>query len=477
MTGAASYQPLGPGELADTRSLGDFKFTDFGNAERLVQMYGDEMLYVPEWKVWLVWDGRRWRPDTDGKAQRNAKQTVRALYAVATTTEDEDRRKRIAAWATRSEQAQRLKEMLNLAQTEAGMFVRPDQLDTHPWLLNVQNGTLDLQTGELRAHERADLLTKVLPIAYSPKAKCPRFDRFLKEVLPEPKERAFLQRAIGYSLTGLTVQEVMFMLVGPGSNGKSKLLETLRLLFGPFAQTAPTKLLMQDAFQSIPADLARLPGARFVTVIESERGQRLAEGTIKSLTSGDRMSARGLYQSPFEFTPTCKIWLATNHLPTIKGDDDGIWRRIILFHFNQRITGAKRDLHLGEKLKAELPGILRWGVEGVRAWQNDGFNPPESVVQAVVSYREQQDVPGQFLRDCTITQEDGWASTDALFQAYTAWCDHNGIRYPMTKGEIGKLMAERGYEESRRWSSTAVKGTKRKRVRGWSGLTLTEDER
>jgi len=461
----ASYEPFPPELVVKKRdrSLGEFKFTDFGNAERLVERYGDEMLYVPEWKKWLAWDGKRWRKDIDGQAMRNAKETVRALYAVAAGTGDEDRRKRISAHAQRSESAPRLKEMLNLTTTEAGMFVHPDQLDAEPWLLNVQNGTLDLQSGELKEHDRSDLLTMVIPVAYDPEAPSPRFEQFLREVLPDPDERAFLQRAVGYSLTGLTVQEVMFMLVGPGSNGKSKLLETLRLVLGPFAQSAPPKLLMQDPMQSIPADLARLPGARFVAVAESERGQRLAEGTIKSLTSGDRISARGLYENPFEFTPACKIWLATNHLPTIKGDDDGIWRRIIVMNFNQRITGAKRDLHLGDKLKTELPGILRWGVEGCRVWQTEGFDPPSSVVQAVTAYRDQQDVPGQFLRDCTVKREDGWASTDALFQAYKAWCDHNGIRWPMTLGDIGKLMAERGYTERRRWSS----GLPRDPVTGW----------
>lgn len=454
-----------------TRSLATFPFTDYGNAERLVQLHGGEMLYVPAWKVWLLWDGKRWRPDDDGGAERRAKDAVRSLYAVAGGIEDDDdQRLKLVAHARRSEAASRLRAMLDLAQSELGMCVRPDQLDAHPWLLNVQNGTLDLKTGELKEHNRKELLTKVLTIPYDSNSKCERWNRFLMEVLPDEDVRLFFQRAVGYSLTGLSVEEVLFILLGPGSNGKSKMLETLRLVFGPFGQNAPTALLMQNFMDRIPVDLARLPGARFVTVIESERGQKLAEGTIKSITSGDRVTARGLHQSPFEFNPVCKIWLATNHLPEIKGDDDGIWRRVILLHFNQRISPKQRDKYLLNKLRKELPGILRWAVVGCQLWQEEGFKPPTAVRSAVKSYRQQMDTFGQFLLDQTDNQEGEFVATAALFKSYQDWCGDNGVRYPITKIELGKRMKEKGYEEARCWR-TRNDGQK-VNVRGWKGLVL-----
>lgn len=461
-------------EIANSsvRSLGAFAYTDYGNAERLVQLHGDDMIYVPAWKIWLLWDGKRWRPDDDGGAERNAKDTIRTLYAIASKTEDDKQREALASHARKSEGAGRLRAMMDLAQSELSMSVRPDQLDTHHWLLNVQNGTLNLRTGDLKEHDRHQLLTKVLPVAYDPTAQCKRWDRFLKEVLPDEEVRTFLHRAVGYSLTGLSAEEVMFILLGPGSNGKSKLLETLRLLFGPFAQTAPTALLMQNFMDRIPADLARLPGARFVTVVESERGQKLAEGTIKSITSGDRVSARGLYQNPFDFNPICKIWLATNHLPDIKGDDDGIWRRIILLNFNQRIGPDQRDKHLLDKLRKELPGVLRWAAEGCRVWQSEGFSPPESVRKAISAYRQQMDMFGQFLRDCTATTPNGFALTDELFLAYTHWCEVNGVRYPITKIDLGRRLKERGHVQGRR-DMRNHKG-ERVRPRGWVGLQLAQ---
>ncbi len=463
-------EALAEAEAHGVRSIATFKFTDYGNAERLVQMFGDEMLYVPEWKCWLLWDGKRWRRDEDGGAERKAKQTVRALYAAAAATENDETRKAIDAHARRSEAAARLKAMADLAWSEHGMVVHPWQLDAHPYLFNVENGTLNLRSGELQRHDRTQLLTKVVPIPYDAATKCPRWDRFLREVLPDEEVRAFLQRAVGYSLTGENVEEVMFLLLGPGSNGKSKLLETLRLMFGPFAQAAPTALLMQNFADRIPTDVARLPGTRFVTVMESERGQRLAEGTIKSITSGDTISARGLYQNPFDFTPTCKLWLATNHLPQIKGDDDGIWRRILLVNFDQRIAPEKRDRYLLTKLRKELPGILRWAVDGCMAWQAQHLSPPPSVVRAVADYRKQEDVVGQFLEDCTENAAEAKVSTDELFNLYKRWCERCGINYPLTSITLGKALAERGYKDAR--LDTATTTGKRKRLRGFQGLAI-----
>ena len=258
-------------------------------------------------------------------------------------------------FARRSEANARIKALIDLTESEVTVPILPDALDVPPMLLNVENGTVDLRDGTLHEHRRSDLLTKLAPVAYERAARCPRWDQFLRRVLPDDELRSFMQRAIGYSLTGDTGEEVAFLLHGTGANGKSKFLETVRSVLGTYSQQAPSDLLLTKRTSGVPSDVARLQGARFVTSVETDEGRQLAEALFKQLTGGDRATARYLYAEFFEFMPVCKLWLATNHKPEIKETSEALWRRIHLVPFAVTIPRPQRDPHLGRKLRAELP--------------------------------------------------------------------------------------------------------------------------
>ncbi len=336
----------------------EFHCTDLGNARRLVARYGARVRYVPEWEQWLAWDGRRWAPDISGEVPRLAKATALAIYEEALKCEDKARRKELAAHAPRSESEGRLTAMASLAKTEPGIPVLVATLDQDPMILNVENGTLELQTGSLRPHSPVDLITKLAPVLFDANAKCPAFHRFLERVLPDRALRAFLQKAIGYALTGLTTEQILLFLYGLGANGKSTLLELLHRLFGDYAAKADSSSLLVRRNEGPRNDLAALVGARLVAASEANEGSRLDEATIKALTGGDRITVRRLYADYFTFQPTFKIVLAANAKPTIAGQGPAIWRRIRLVPFAVTIPESERDPRLLETLTGELRGVL-----------------------------------------------------------------------------------------------------------------------
>jgi putative DNA primase/helicase len=438
--------------------------TDTGNAERLVRLHGEDLLHVHTWGKWLAWDGRRFAIDDNGEIHRRAKSAVRAMYGEATTLKGEDDRKALVKWATKSESASRIEAMIALARAEVP--VAHDTLDADPWLLNVSNGTFDLRTGELRAHDRLDLLTKLVPVDYDPDAKAPTWERFLQRILPDAAVRAYVQRAVGYSLSGSTAEQVLFLLWGGGANGKSTFVEALMTLLGDYALRTPAETLLAKRDTGIPNDVARLRGARFVAAVESEEGRRLAEVRVKELTGGDTVSARFMRAEWFDFRPVCKLWLATNHRPQVRGTDDAIWRRIRLIPFTVTIPEPERDHALSERLRAELPGILAWAVRGCLDWQAEGMRSPDAVQAATSGYRAEQDVLGQFLADRCLVDPGCWVASAALFAAYRTWCEATG-EHAMTQRALGLALRERGFRDSREGKA---------RTRGWHGIGLLDPE-
>ena len=424
--------------------------TDLGNSERLVAQHGEDIRYCHDWHKWLYWSGTHWEPDATAMIYRLSRQTVRNIYAEAAKTESKETRQAIVDHAKRCEGEGRIKSMVSLAESEIGIPIRPSALDTQTMLLNCRNVTIDLSTGEPREHRRSDFITRCIPVDYDPDALCPTFDRFLTEIMGNIAELIdFIQRAVGYSLTGSTVEQIVLLLWGSGANGKSTLLEVLRQILGDYARHIQAESLMIRKFDNGQTnDIASLKGARLVTSIETEEGHRLAEAKIKSFSGGDTIMARYLYSEFFEFKPEFKIWLACNHKPVIRGTDLAIWRRIRLIPFTVSIPDDRQDKKLPEKLHAELPGILAWAVRGCLAWQKDGLVQPEEIIKATGDYQTEMDTLAMFLSDCCIEKRGDELPASRLYSAYRSWAEKNG-EHPMTQTAFGRKLGERGFDSYR----------------------------
>jgi putative DNA primase/helicase len=441
--------------------------TDLGNTERLVALHGADLRYVPQ-TGWHAWDGSRWRRDLDGEVVRRMKTTVRAISAAAADCDLEPRRKELLKHAFRSESEASIRKAIVLAESERELVVDVSQLDRNPMLLNVANGTVHLEAGELTEHSRDDLITKVTPIALDHDAEAPRWRAFLEQILAGDQELiAYVQRAVGYSLTGSTQEQVLFLLDGGGANGKSTFIETLRSVLGDYGQQAPPEMFLAQRGDRIKNELARLPGARFVAAVETGDGRLLDETLVKTLTGGDTMTARPLYRDHFEFTPAFKAWIATNHKPDIRGTDEAIWRRIHLIPFNVTIPKVDRDPHLTAKLRAEASGILAWAIEGCLAWQyKGGLNPPAVVLEATRSYRRDQDTVGEFLDDCCTIAAEHRVTASRLYNRYCQWVENAGDGRKLSAKALAKELDRRGF-----------KATRDNQARWRTGLALVSDER
>jgi putative DNA primase/helicase len=434
--------------------------TDVGNARRLVGRHGNDLLYAYVWKGFLTWDGRRWAPDETGAAVRMVKETQSAFYReiagklqkAGDPGDDEAGKKRLAqltamlSHAKKWQDARRVAATLEMAKSEPGVPVLPADLDRDPMLLNVANGTLDLRTGRLRDHDRTDLLTKLAPVTYDPDATCPLWERFLERIMDGNADLiTYLQRVVGYGLTGDVSEQAVWFLYGTGANGKSTFLATLLALLGDYGMQAVSELLMAKAHESHPTERADLFGKRFVCTIETEQGKHVAEALMKQLTGGDKVRARRMRQDFFEFEPTHKILLAANHKPVIRGTDHGCWRRVKMLPFTVTIPEAEKDKHLADKLRAELSGILNWAVRGCRDWQEHGLGEPEEVKVATDAYRAEQDMISGFIAECCLVNAQARAKASALFDAYCAW---SGDKYTTQKA-FGQRLREKGYEGKR----------------------------
>jgi len=420
-----------PADAGDDRADKDddeeFYCTDVGNAKRLVKQHGATLRYCYPFSNWLSWDGKRWQVDDTGEAARRAKDTIARVRIEAALQKDKATRDALWNHAKISESDAKLRAMLSQAQSEVGIAIKPDDLDSNPFLLTANNGTLNLQNGDLRPHRQTDLITKLAPVDYDPQAECPLWEAFLATIMgSKPGLINFLRRAIGYSLTGDTSERALFIMYGSGANGKSTALETIRALLGDYAARTPAETLLARRDNAIPNDVAKLKGARFVSASETDEGRRLAEAQIKDLTGGDTISARFMRAEWFDFKPECKLWLSTNHRPVVRGTDKAIWDRLKLIPFDVRIPEEKQDRKLLSKLKAELPGILAWAVRGCLEWQAEGLGVPDEVRNATGDYQSEMDVLAAFIADCCVLTPNAQASATSLYQSYKRWCDDSG---------------------------------------------------
>jgi putative DNA primase/helicase len=366
--------------------------------------------------------------DDTGQVFNYAKKTIRSFYNEAADIDSSDIRDAVLKHAKRSESIARIKAMVDLAQHMVPAHV--DDLDADKWLLNVNNGVLDLKTGELLPHDHSRLITKLAPVDYDPKAECPRFKQFLGEVFPDGDNVIpFLQRLFGYCLTGETSEQKMAIAWGNGANGKSTLINILLDMLGDYGEMTPTETFMAKRNEGIPNDIARLRGARMVLASEAQEGRRLNEPLVKQVTGQDKLTARFLRQEFFSFTPSFKLVLLTNHKPLARGDDGALWRRIMLVPFTQKFEGAARDNSLPDKLRAELPGILKWAVDGCLEWQKNGLNPPTEVLQATAEYQNENDIMSLWMDECCVKGQFAASKTSDLYHNFINWINFLILSY------------------------------------------------
>ncbi len=451
-----------------------YDLNDTGNGDRLIHYHGEDIKYCRQWGKWLVWDGSRWQDDNPtGEIFEIAKTLpgyVRDEADAFRDTWNKDLMKRATALrkhATRLGNNAKLEAALKSASTRRQIRTVPEDWDQHPTLLNNKNVTIDLDTGKVSDCEREHLITHTTGLDYDPDAKCPAWDKFLSEIFakkdPETGELVhdaelvrFVQKLAGYSATGLTSLHLFVLCYGSGSNGKSTFLETLQEVFGDYGMTADFSSFTERAKDAIPNDIARLQGARFVTASEPKKGKTLDEGTIKKLTGGDMVTARFLRQEYFEFKSVFTLWLGTNHMPDTGDNSRGFWRRVLVVPFKHDFS-KNMDEKLPDKLKAELPGILRWVVEGTRLWRKEGLELPKAVVDAIGDYRSTQDQLRDFFDECCVLSPTLTVGQVELYAAYTNWAKDNH-EDPKPIHKFRGSMAEQDYKRYKSAGKTRYRG-------------------
>jgi len=442
-----------------------FALTDMGNADRMLYYCGDDILYCYTWKKWLIWSETHWAKDVTGEIERKAESTVKTILTEADKEKSGEMYAEIVTHAKRSQSTAQIGALIE--RTKNRRPVEPPQLDTDLMAFNTQNGTLNLRTGELKAHQRADLITKISPVAYDSNAKAPLWDKFLQTVTEQNDELiSFLQRVVGYTLSGDTTEHCMFFLHGTGRNGKSVFLNVLAYVMGDYGSSVrPDVLMAKPQGDTIPNEIAALNAVRSVFTIETESGRRLAESMLKQFTGGDTVSARFLHSEFFNFRPQFKIFMASNHKPVIRGQDVAIWERIHLIPFNKYIKREDRDPFLEQKLCKEAPGILKWALDGCIAWQSVGLRPPSIVKIATDDYRSEMDLLAEFLEDVCVFQHRATVPKASLWKSYAKWCTENSVKYPINRREFKECLLTKG-----------VLDKKTAGVRVWENVRLVDEE-
>jgi len=425
-------------------------FTDEALALRFAERHEHDLRYVAGWGKWLRYDGKRWQFDETLYAFDLARKICREAAA-------ECNKSKIAAGVA---SAKTVAAVERLAKADRRLAATISQWDADPWLLNTPDGTIDLRTGKRREHRREDYLTK--PAATGPStADCPLWRAHLYRVLDGDAELiAYVQRVLGYCLTGSTKEHALFFGYGTGANGKGVTINTASGILCEYAQSAAVETFTASHTDRHPTELAALRGARLVTVAETEEGRRWAESRIKGLTGGDPIRARFMRQDEFEFQPQLKLLISGNHKPGLRSVDEAFRRRFHLIPFTVTIPADERDPDLTEKLKAEWPAILGWMVEGCLEWQRSkGLNQPAAVRNATSAYLEAQDALAAWIEECCEHKPGAFATRTALFDSWSKWATTAG-EHIGTRSRFIDALEARGFEHAR----TAGRGFKGLRI-------------
>ncbi len=447
--------------------LKSYSRTDSGNAELFADVCGKYVRFDHKRGRWLIWDleHSRWFEDGTGQVRQLVKGAARQRLKAAAEISDDTERKSHTRWALESESRYRIDAALELAKSIQPIADNGRGWDAEPLLFSASNGVIDLQTGKGRRAKQEDHITLYSPVQFDSTAKCPRFERFILEICNgDPQLAAFIQRAIGYSLTGCVDEQCAFFCYGTGANGKSTLLNLLHYIFGNYAVNLPFSALELTGRGSIPNDTAMLAGRRFATAIETRESVRLNEARIKAITGGDPITARHLYHEHFTFNPTHKLWLAFNHKPIIADESEGMWRRVRLIPFTRNFSGSDRDNKLLGILKAEAPGILAWAVRGSLQWQREGLGEPQAVKSATSAYRAESDHVEEFIGECCGVEPSATVTSAALRERYINWTTQNE-ETPLSQNAFAERLRQRGLQKDRDGHA----GT-----RTWRGIRLIE---
>lgn len=456
---SVSYSGISIGSQETSAALKKYySLDDTGNAQRLHDAFGDGLRYSYIDKKWLYYKDGKWNYDNIGYHRAVADAAVGLLERERINYEDDN--DKLKAFEKHLKKSRSFTGKTNmLREAEHYKPVLPSMLDRRKHCLNCRNGVIDLKTGELSPHRREDFFTRITKCAYKPDSgAAPQWDKFLNDVFGGDRDLIrYVQKAVGYSLTGSTSEQCAFFLYGTGRNGKSTFLEIVRCILGDYATNIQPQTIMvkPNSGNAANSDIARLKGARLVTSVEPNEGMRIDEGLLKQLTGDDIVTARKLFGDEFEFKPEFKLWMATNHKPIIRGTDTGIWRRIHLIPFTVQIPEDKVDRHLKFRLAKELDGIFRWAIEGCRLWQAEGLAMPKAVLDAVKEYRHEMDVISAFTDACC--HEGGEVKASVLYAVYSKWADENN-EYKMSNTKFGAEMAKRCNRSKKRdgWYYTGI---------------------
>lgn len=442
-----------------------YDMTDTGNAQRLRDRFRGNVRYSYTRKRWMYWTGKVWRYDDTGEIKKLADCIVEDLKAEAFECEDEKEREMKLRFAHKTANSGSKCNMILEAQHLDGIPIIINELDCYNDYLNCQNGIVNLRNGELIPHDPNFMMSKITNTEYDATSgkKPVKWLKFLDDVTNGDKElQHYLQKCIGYSLTGSIKEQCAFFLYGIGNNGKSTFIETIADMLGDYASNAqPETIMMKKNGEGVGADIARLKSARMVTSEEPTEGVRLNEGLVKQLTGGGKVTCRFLYGDDFEYSPEFKIWIATNHKPVIRGTDVGIWRRIRLIPFEVNIPADKVDKQLKYKMREEMPQIMRWAVDGCRMYLKEGLESPECVKKSTEEYKTEMDLLATFMDSCLeidYTTPDGIPANE-LYSMYVAWATENK-EYVMTSRKFFTEIAKKVPEKARASSGVIYKKLK-----------------
>ncbi len=453
------------------------QMTEFGNAERMLDHYGDGLMYVPEIDGWFMWTGIYWRRAAGVELEHLAKETIRALPDEAKAIESDAERAEFFKFCAVSQRAVMVRNMVSLAQSDPRVVVGVADLDKTSHLLGVGNGVVDLRTGKLLPPDQAYRVTTVTAVEYDPDAAAPLFEQTVGDVFfNDPDMIGFFQRLVGYSILAQPTEDVLAIPYGSGSNGKSTVLGAIRDVLGEHAKMASSETFLSSGMGGGNAgaareDVLRLRGARFVYISEPDEGSELREGLIKSMTGGEPLPARGLYsKTTVEVAPTWVAFMPTNHRPIVKGDDHAIWRRLLPVPFTRNFDHdltVSKDPDRAEKLAAEAQGILAWCVRGALAYQKAGLQPPGAVRKAREDYKSDMDLLGEWLDECCEVGPGFVESNAKLWASWEAFAKARGeLKFIASAKSLGRRLQSKGFE--------VVRDTAGLRGRGLVGLRVMQ---